>query len=127
MPLITLGYKPVVMVAMPSATGFPYPEVLLNIFNQSCINEVELLFSKECIAERMPVQNARNKLTKAFINTKATHLWFVDDDNPPSLDTLANLLNADKDMVTALIPLRTVDHLNTFVNWKHKDVFNISE
>lgn len=114
MSRLTLGYRPVVMVGMPSATGFPYPEVLLNIFNQSCIDEVDLLFSKDCILERMPVQNARNKIVKNFITTKATHLWFVDDDNPPSLDTLENLLRADKDIVTALIPLRTVDHLNVF-------------
>lgn len=74
----------------------------------------------------MPVQNARNKLSKLFINTNATHIWWVDDDNPPALDVLENLLKADKDVVSAVIPLRTVDHLNLFKDGKHYDIIDTS-
>ena len=101
---------------MPSATGFPHPEVIINIFNQSCLEDVDLIFCKDSLAVRMPVQNARNKLVKVFLHfTNATHMWFCDDDNPPALDVLENLLLADSDACTALVPLRTVEHLNTFV------------
>jgi len=112
---------------MPSATGFPYPEVLLNIFNQTCIDDITLFFSKHNIAERMPVQNARNYLTTMFLATNATHLWWCDDDNPPALDVLENLLKADKDVCSALVPLRTVPKLNVFVGDEHKNSFDIKD
>lgn len=116
--------KPTVFVAMPSWTGFPYPEVLLNIFNQTCKDDVNLIFSQECIAQRMPIHDARNWLVNIFLTkTKAEYIWFVDDDNPPALDVLENLLKADKDVCSAIVPLRKIEHTNIFVGDKHKDVF----
>ena len=104
---------------------------MLNVFNQSCADEVNLIFSSECIVKREPIQNARNKLVKIFLSTNATHLWFLDDDNPPALDVLENLLKAEKDMVSALVPLRRNPHLNVFRNDEegnpqHVDTFDRS-
>jgi len=120
---MNLWYYPEIYVWMPSWTGFPHPETILNIFNQTCVKnrEVELVFYSENIIKRKPVQHARNEIVHNFLKSGCHYLWFVDDDNPPALDVLENLLEHQKDCVSALVPLRHWDNylLNIFKDWKH--------
>ena len=47
------------------------------------------------------VDKARNALVKMALEQGASHLLFVDDDNPVPQDTLGRFLEADKDIVCA--------------------------
>lgn len=96
-----------VFIGMPSATGYPYPEAIFNIVNQTCNKHVDILFDMESLTIRTPIQIARNELLDRFLTkTDADYLRFCDDDNPPSVDVLEKLINANKDIVSAIVPLR---------------------
>jgi len=102
---------------MPSINGFPYPDTLISIYNQSCLKDIDLIFYRENIVDRMPVQLARNKIALDFIKSRADYLWFCDDDNPPKVDVLEYLLSHNKDVVNALVPLRSDPYrLNIFLD-----------
>lgn len=107
---------------MPSASGFPHPEVMLSIFNQDA--DAEIVFVPECLVKRKPIQNARNEIVAKFLRSRCDYLWFVDDDNPPATDVLRLLLESGKDFVSAIVPLRTAEHLNVFRNGNHVDSFD---
>lgn len=49
------------------------------------------------------VAKARNAIVFRALENGATHLLFVDDDNPPPQNTLERMLKADKDIITAPI------------------------
>lgn len=110
-----------IYVWMPCWTWRPYPEVIFNIFNQTCFKDHTILFDMESIVSGMPVQDARNMIVKNFLKSHYDYLWFVDDDNPPKLDVLEKLLSHEKDFVSALVPIRHWDRylLNVFKDWKH--------
>jgi hypothetical protein len=61
------------------------------------------------VPQRVPIHIARNKILEEFIKSSCDYLWFCDDDNPPLLDTLQKLLESDKDIVSAIVPLRMYD------------------
>lgn len=91
---------------MPSADWFPYPEVIFNVMNQIVPDWYELIFNLDSIVSWCLVHKARNYITRKFLSWWYDYLWFVDDDNPPSCDVLKLLIEANKDVCTALIPLR---------------------
>lgn len=94
-----------VFVAMPSGSGFPYPECIFNVLRQE-VTDVEIQFDITHILPWQIVHRARNELVRKFLSSDADYLWFVDDDNPPSTDVLQKLIDADKDIISALVPLR---------------------
>lgn len=110
-----------IFVWMPSGTGFPYPEVLINIFQQIIPEWYELCFGRKHIVDRMPIQLARNELIQMFLYSPQDYdyFWWVDDDNPPSIEVLSYLLEHDKDVVSALVPLRKGNYrLCVVKDWK---------
>lgn len=95
-----------IFVWIPSASGFPYPDVLINIMNQELPRWYELVFYKDNIVSGRPIHIARNLIVQQFLASKCDYLWFCDDDNPPSIDVLKHLLSVQEDAVSALVPLR---------------------
>lgn len=55
------------------------------------------------------VQRARNILAARFLRSDSTHLLFIDSDIGFSPSTVFRLLEADKDIVTAIYPKKAVD------------------
>ena len=111
-----------VFVAMPSSWA-PYPEAIFNIIYQDCREYVDILFDMNSITLRQPIQIARNELLRRFIeNTNADYIWFCDDDNPPSIDVLGKLLNSNKDICSAIVPLRMWDN-----EWDLLNIFKYDE
>lgn len=55
------------------------------------------------VVERQMIESARNSIAMEALKVGATHLLFLDDDNPVPSDTLVKLLEADKDVVIAPI------------------------
>lgn len=58
------------------------------------------------VVERQMIEKARNAIVMACLNSGASHLLFVDDDNPIPPDTLEKMLEDDKDIVIAPILTR---------------------
>ena len=109
-----------IYVAIPSGTGFPYPDVILNICKQEIPEWWELVFYKENIIANRPIHIARNILVWQFLKSWCDYIWFCDDDNPPSIDVLKYLiewLEKWEDVVSALVPLRHWGYtLNVTIN-----------
>ena len=61
------------------------------------------------IVERQMIEIARNGIVLEALKNNATHLLFVDDDNPIPPDTLEKLLEDNKDIVIAPILTRNAN------------------
>ena len=96
-----------IYIGMPSATWFPYPEAIINIYNQILPDDVEIEFERKNIIDRMPVQLARNEIIQQYLyHSDAEYFLFCDDDNPMAHDVISKLISHDKDVCSALVPLR---------------------
>lgn len=109
-----------IFVWMPSWTGYPHPDAILNIFNQKLHKDYELEFTMNNIIANKPIHIARNELLERFIHSWCDYMLRCDDDNPMELDVLQKLLDTKKDIVSAIVPLRHYDSehqaLNIFYN-----------
>jgi len=56
-----------------------------------------------------PVDNARNEIVNAFLESDCTHLFFIDSDTIPPQDALDRLLKLDTDIAVAPVPIIEVD------------------
>lgn len=114
---------PRVYIWMPSGSWRPFPDVILSIFNQTAVRDklVDLWFYPDNIVSWKPVHHARNEILQNFLKSKCEYLWFVDDDNPPAYDVLEKLLKHNKDIISAIVPIRhwNLYLLNVFKDWKH--------
>ncbi len=84
------------MVGLPSASELFYSETVEALMNMKVTPQI---FTKVIGGEA--VDKARNALVKIALEQGASHLLFVDDDNPPPQTTLQKFLEADKDIVCA--------------------------
>lgn len=55
------------------------------------------------VTGKAPHDRARNECHRAFMDTKADYLLFLDADTVPPIDVLDRLLAADKDMISATV------------------------
>jgi len=90
-----------VLIGIPNGSGF-FPSMTVQALLQmhkpcSCMIQV---------VERQRTDAARNFIVKRALEGGATHLLFVDDDNPPPQDTIEKFLEDDKDIVCSPIPTR---------------------
>jgi len=107
-----------VFVWMPSGSWNPHADVIMNIKDQQ--TEAKIEFTLDSIISWRPVHQARNELVRRFLETDCDYLRWVDDDNPPNTDVLQLLLDAKKDVISALVPLRHWWYmLNVFKDWKN--------
>lgn len=76
-------------------------EVLLRWhFQQGSYETITLLMPRGI----QPHDAARNYCVNAFLQTDFTHLFFIDSDVVPPIETLDQLLDADKDVIAGLYP-----------------------
>lgn len=80
----------------------PYLASLLSLQATCAQRGVSLLI--DFIGNESLVERARNVLTARFLETDATHLLFVDADIAFHPNTALRLLDADKDIATAVYP-----------------------
>lgn len=52
-----------------------------------------------------PVDNARNEIVQEFLKGDCTHLFWIDSDTIPPMETLLTLLSHEKDIVSAITPI----------------------
>jgi len=87
-----------VLIGIPNGSG-TFPAAMV----QSLLELRKPVPCQVMIIERQMIEIARNNLALSAIQSGATHLLMVDDDNPIPADTLEVLLADDKDIVLAPI------------------------
>jgi len=70
--------------------------------------------AKECMLLLNP---KLNEIIEAFLETDATHLWFVDADNEVPPDALCKLLEHDVDVVSGISPPHFSKKKSTALRW----------
>lgn len=85
-----------VMIGLPSKADSFMSETVEALMNMKVTPNV---FTRVIGGEA--VDKARNYMVRIALEQGATHLLFVDDDNPPPQNTLEKLITADKDIVCA--------------------------
>lgn len=113
-------YNKTIFLAMPVWESI-FPETMFNIFYQDMPEWYELIFDMNSLVIWQPIQHARNLLTERFLQWWYDYLWFCDADNPPSIDVLKKLIEADKDIVSAIVPLRCWDKETNLLNIFYED------
>jgi hypothetical protein len=91
---------------MPSGSGKPYPDTIFSIFYQELNDDIRVDFDMNSLILGRPVQIARNELLERFVKSDCTHLLFFDDDQVMNYDVIQKLVDADKDIVSGIVPLR---------------------
>lgn len=98
--------KPKILIGLPTMSSI-HTMVLMVIL--SWINEAqttgEYNLSIYPTINVQPVDNARNDIVQAFLESDCTHLLFIDSDTIPPLDALRRLLAHDKPIMSALTPI----------------------
>jgi len=112
-PVTTTTFnKPIIFVATPvhSECSIHYTQSLL-LFQQNCImNGIMVSFS---LLKSSLVTQGRNLCVNAFMEesqkTKYTHMLFIDSDIEFNFSTIMKLIQADRDVIAAPYPLKTLD------------------
>lgn len=86
-----------VFVAVPNMGGV-VPELVTKLLYWVKNPEVEIITLPE---GWQPLSVARNRVVQMFLDSKCSHLWWVDCDVVPPIDALDRLFAADKDAVSA--------------------------
>jgi cellulose synthase/poly-beta-1,6-N-acetylglucosamine synthase-like glycosyltransferase len=93
-------YKPSIFIAMPNmgtlATGHTQ-----NLLKWFLSGKYRLTWFP--LMNKAPLDRARNECHKAFLESTCDYLFFLDADTVPPIDTLDQLLAADKDMISATV------------------------
>lgn len=100
----------VVIIATPCYGGVvteQYSQSLFNLSIRAVANELRLGYAT--IANESLVTRARNELVHNFLESKGTHLMFIDADIGFQANDVLHMVMADKDVVTGAYPLKTHD------------------
>lgn len=93
-----------ILIGIPNGSGMLPHETVMAL----------LQLRKPCpsmamIIPRQRTDKCRNHIVQLALENGITHLLFVDDDNPPPVDTIEKFMEDDKDIVCSPIPTRNPD------------------
>lgn len=119
----TSSEKPVIFLATPvhSDCSIHYAQSLLTL-QQECFKKGVMI--SFCLLKSSLVTQGRNLCVSNMFNekTKYTHFFFVDSDIEFDPETLFELLNADKDVIAAPYPMKTIDWPKIEKRMKRHDI-----
>ena len=95
-----LGHKPRVYIAIPTFGGFVHHELSIRLIEWS--HDPEMIVKIQFYPHLVPLDNARNRAVKDFLEDYFDYLLFIDDDIVPPPNCLRELLAADKDIIAPL-------------------------
>jgi hypothetical protein len=101
---------PTVFIATPMYGGMAAGIYTVSMLQLPAIflrNRVDLLYAFTSSESLVP--NARNVLTHQFLESKATHLMWIDSDIGFNATDIATMLIADRDIVCGIYPKKEVD------------------
>lgn len=107
-----LGSKPRVMIAIPNFNGYIFNELAIRLIQWS--HDQEIAMSLKFYPFMAPLDNARNRAVKDFLEDYWDYLMFIDDDIVPPPQTLRTLLSSDKDVIAPLCLTLKPDDNNLF-------------
>ena len=93
------GVRKRIFVAIPNGGSLVAPLVINLIQWTHDLRYLIHLYTPEGI---FPLDAARNRCIKEFLETDCDYIWWIDDDIVPPLNTLEKLLQADKDAIGAV-------------------------
>jgi hypothetical protein len=95
-----LNGKPHVMIAIPTVTGNINHMLIVRLIEWT--HDSNITVSLRFYPFLSPLDNARNRAVKDFLEDYYTHLLFIDDDIIPPQNCLRELIIADKDIIAPL-------------------------
>jgi hypothetical protein len=98
-----------VFVATPMYGGMCagyYTQSILQLSRLAAANNITFSFS--FMFNESLITRARNALVKAFLDTKATHLMFIDADIHFKPEDVIPMLDADKDIICGIYPKKEI-------------------
>jgi hypothetical protein len=101
---------PTVFIATPMYGGMAAGIYTMSMVQLSAIflrNRVDSLYAVTSSESLVP--NARNVLTHQFLESKATHLMWIDSDIGFNATDIVSMLMADRDIVCGIYPKKEVD------------------
>ena len=93
-----------ILIAVPTLSGeLPWPIVqfIMQAIQSGYDEACPFIFSAYCVPERWPHSYARNLACRAFLESGADKLWFVDADMMPTPRSL-HMLTIDADIVSGM-------------------------
>jgi hypothetical protein len=97
---------------------------LLQAYNELPKNNVGVYLST-MINESL-ITRARNNMVADFLETDATHLFFIDADMTFTTLDILNILNADQDVVGGACPTKTIPKEN-FLNQNFETIKDVKK
>jgi GT2 family glycosyltransferase len=95
-----LGHKPRIFLSIPTVNGFINHELALRLIQWS--HNPAFGLEIQFYPNLMPLDNARNRAVKDFLEDYYDYFFHVDDDIVPPENCLIELLKADKDIIAPL-------------------------
>ena len=87
-----------------------YTQSILNLQEACLLNGIKQ--TTIFVGNESLIQRARNTIAKAFLETDAEYLMFIDADQKFSPDDIAKMIKADKDIIGGAVPMKGI-------NWEH--------
>lgn len=98
--------RPKILLGLPTMSSVHTLTMMVILsWMAKAYNSKEFDFSIYPTINVQPVDNARNEIVKAFLESDCTHLMFVDSDTIPPIDALDRLLAHDLPIVSGLTPI----------------------
>lgn len=92
--------KPKVFISIPCSNGFIHSELALRLIQWSHDSEIQLKI--KFYPNLAPLDNARNRAVKDFLEDYNDYFLHIDDDIVPPVNALREMLQADKDVIAPL-------------------------
>lgn len=102
-----LGYKPRIFIAIPVVNGYVRHELSVRLIEWS--HDPEMTVSIKYYPGLSPLDHARNRAVKDFLEDYWDYFMMIDADTVPPQNCLRELLGADKDVVCPLVFTFKVD------------------
>lgn len=94
------GIRKKVFIAIPSSGGKLASSLVNNLI--AWTHDPRYIVKTYLPTGLFPLDNARNKCVKEFLETDFDYLWWIDDDIIPPIDVMHRLIQDDKDAIGAV-------------------------
>lgn len=95
-----LNHKPTIFLSIPCAEGFIHHGLALRLVQWSHDDSYRLKI--QFYPNLAPLDNARNRAVKTFLEDYNDYFMHIDDDIVPPVETIRQLLMADKEIIAPL-------------------------
>uniref|UniRef100_A0A6H1ZVL4 Putative glycosyl transferase n=1 Tax=viral metagenome TaxID=1070528 RepID=A0A6H1ZVL4_9ZZZZ len=112
------------LIAIPSYTGKVPLELMMELFHQEQVKDLNLRFT---YTKRVPIEKARNGICKFALEEGMDYVLFVDDDQIIPRETIKKLVELDKDIVCTPILDRNGEGRIALFNKDWDDILDCTE